>query len=81
MSACEKCWKDAHRGLHAGRSVPDEYQRLINERKDNPCTPEEQAGDSAKQCPGCGRMTIHQYTDEPMCGCVPSTGTDTTDPR
>ncbi len=69
MSACEKCWKDAH--LYAGLSVTDEYQRLINERKDNPCTPEEQAGDDAKECPSCKRMTVHQHTDEPMCGCAP----------
>ena len=36
MASCEKCWNDAQ-----GRA--EDYQQLIEERKDNPCTPEEQA--------------------------------------
>lgn len=68
MSACEKCWRDAHRGEHF--SVADEYARLIRERRNNPCTPEEQAGPDASECPRCHRMTLHQHTREPMCGCA-----------
>jgi len=40
-----------------------------------PCTPEEQAGAHAKPCPVCKRLTLHQYTGEPMCGCA-STNTN-----
>lgn len=64
MSACEKCWREAHRGEQF--SVADEYARLIDERRAHPCTPEEQAGPEAKVCPHCGTRTVHQYTDECM---------------
>jgi hypothetical protein len=70
MSACEKCWHDAH--VNPFASVADEYERLMNERREHPCTPEEQAGPDATQCPTCGRMTLHQHTREPMCGCAGS---------
>lgn len=59
MAACEKCWRDAHRG--PDYSVAEEYARLIRERNDHPCTPEEQAGPDATRCPKCNRMTVHQY--------------------
>lgn len=63
MSACEKCWLDAGGSSSA-------YQHLIEIRGlMNPCTPEQQAGIDAKQCPTCKRFTLHQYTREPMCGC------------
>jgi hypothetical protein len=63
MSACEKCWRDSQ-----GYLVP--YSQLLKERAgDHACTPEQQAGESATQCPSCKRMTLHQYTGEPMCGC------------
>ena len=63
MSACEKCWVDSQNAQH--------YMDLINERNaaGRPCTPEEQAGPGAQPCPSCKRMTLHQYTGEPMCGC------------
>jgi hypothetical protein len=67
MSACEKCWSDAHRGPQF--SVAEEYWRLLGERLEHPCTPEQQAGPGALECPTCGRKTLHQYTREPMCGC------------
>lgn len=38
-------------------------------RKVLKCTPEQQAGPGAEKCPGCGLMSIHQYTGEPICGC------------
>jgi len=70
MSSCEKCWRDAH-GTFLDEygnetNVPENYRRLMRERKDNPCTPEEQAGESAKECPMCKRKTLHQYTEECM---------------
>jgi hypothetical protein len=37
MSACEKCWSDAG-GVYA------RYLELLEERKDRPCAPEQQAG-------------------------------------
>lgn len=65
MSSCEKCWSDAYRPSLPGRQ-PERYAKLVKERD---CTPEEQAGPAAGTCPACGRQTLHQYTDEPMCGC------------
>lgn len=50
MSACEKCWGDAFTRAY-GRGDTDqatEYRRLLDERKDNPCTPEEQRGPVAE---------------------------------
>lgn len=70
MSACEKCWSDAH----TSDDVAARYNELIEERKANPCTPEQQAGPHAAPCPICGRRTLHQYTNEPMCGCRASEG-------
>jgi hypothetical protein len=37
MASCEKCWYDADGNY-------EEYIELIEERKDNPCSPFEQAG-------------------------------------
>jgi hypothetical protein len=65
VSACEKCWRDAHRS----DDVAAEYNRLIEERKVNPCTPEEQSGEDAGVCHSCGRKTLHQWTRECMAGC------------
>ncbi len=67
MSACEKCWSDAHSGPYA--DVPENYARLMKERKKNPCTPEQQAGPDFGECGRCGRKTLHQYTGECMAGC------------
>jgi hypothetical protein len=66
MSACEKCWTDSRFGA--------DYTRLLSERKDHPCTPEQQAGPDAGECPVCHRMTAHQHTGELMCGCEMSAG-------
>jgi hypothetical protein len=69
--SCEKCWHDAHTG-DPYRSVADEYARLIEERRDNPCTPEEQAGEDAERCPKCERMTVHQHVHVcVICGAKP----------
>ena len=71
MSSCEKCWADAHKTFvdpngFVINHVPDNYRRLMNERRNNPCTPEEQSGEFAKLCPLCKRKTIHQSTGECM---------------
>jgi len=43
---CEKCWGDAYRrSFFSGKDQIDCYHELLEERKNNPCTPEEQAGD------------------------------------
>lgn len=42
---CEKCWGDAYfryRFVDSGKSQSEHYRELLEERKDNPCTPEEQ---------------------------------------
>ena len=55
MAICEKCWADA-------MGIAEEYFQLLHERKDNPCTLEEQAGPEAQLCSYCNRMTVHTYT-------------------
>lgn len=51
MPSCEKCWQEA--GGDA-----DVYTRLMQVRN---CTPEEQAGPEATECPECKRRTVHQH--------------------
>lgn len=68
MPSCEKCWSDAHAD-YPYCNVAETYDRLINERKDNPCTPEQQAGEFATHCPKCDRRAVHQYCHVCMaCG-------------
>lgn len=46
MTACEKCWGDAYmRSRATGKSQGECYAELLKERKNTPCTPEQQAGD------------------------------------
>lgn len=49
MASCEKCWSES-------TSVEDYYELI----KTNKCTPEEEAGTDAEDCPKCKRKTIHQ---------------------
>lgn len=66
MSSCERCWADSYiPGGPVGKRN-ERYSRLIRKRD---CTPEQQAGPDAAECPACGRESIHQVTGEPMCGC------------
>jgi hypothetical protein len=45
VSTCEKCWADASADAHhRGGTTTDHYHRLLKERAESPCTPEEQAG-------------------------------------
>lgn len=54
MPACEKCWRDAYyRSRATGHSQSECYAKLLEERRDNPCSPKEQAGqfwDEERQC-------------------------------
>jgi hypothetical protein len=54
MSSCEKCWNDAGmRSMENGLSKTENYFMLLKERENNPCTPQQQAGqfwDEEKQC-------------------------------
>jgi len=55
IHCCEKCWGDAYmRSLDDPyKDQAEHYTDLLNERKDNPCTPREQAGqwwNEEKQC-------------------------------
>ena len=46
MASCEKCWSDAGWAAHLrGGDKVDHYHRLLEERKDSPCSPEEQCGE------------------------------------
>lgn len=46
MSCCEKCWSDAcFKSRSTGKSKTECYHEFLEERKDNPCTLEEQAGE------------------------------------
>jgi hypothetical protein len=46
MASCEKCWVDSYkRSMETGKSRSECYFELLEERKDNPCSPQEQAGD------------------------------------
>jgi len=54
MAGCERCWGDAFsRSYGTGRSQAECYQEILLERKDNPCSPRDQAGqfwDEENQC-------------------------------
>ena len=43
---CEKCWGDAwFLSQVNGKPQAENYHALLEERKDNPCSPEDQLGD------------------------------------
>lgn len=45
MTVCEKCWADAYmRSLASGKSQTEEYEKLLEERREHPCSKEEQEG-------------------------------------
>lgn len=68
MSSCEKCWRDSASERITGHGPT--YSDLMEQRKSRPCTPEQQAGEEAGDCPVCGRKTMHQFTSELMCDCA-----------
>jgi hypothetical protein len=71
MASCEKCWNDSFTLTYGTSEDRVEcYQQLIKERN---CTPEEQAGPDANQCPICKRKAVHQIINECIaCGYKPS---------
>jgi hypothetical protein len=45
VSCCEKCWEDAWTiCLFSNKTQSECYHELLEERKNNPCSPKEQAG-------------------------------------
>jgi hypothetical protein len=61
MASCEKCWSDAYfKSRYSGKDQAECYSELIKKRENDPCTPEEQAGEDAEICPECNSKTIHQ---------------------
>ena len=45
MASCEKCYEDAQRIMRTtGKPIEVAYAELLESRKDNPCTPGQQAG-------------------------------------
>ena len=64
MASCERCWAEAFRLSYVGpKSQAEYYFELIQKRN---CTPEQQAGPDAQECPVCHRKTIHQVIGECM---------------
>lgn len=50
MACCEKCWGDAYiRMRETGKEQSVCYHELLEERKDNPCTLEQQAGTDRRE--------------------------------
>lgn len=47
MPMCEKCWADAYMRMlsRPSKSQAEHYFDLLEERKDNPCTPRQQSGE------------------------------------
>ena len=71
MASCEKCWADAYKRsrIYPEKCQAEHYRDLIKERENNPCTPEEQAGNDATICPKCKRKSVHQIINVCMsCG-------------
>ena len=63
MPCCERCWSMA-------RGQADEYHRQLAA---NQCSPEQQAGPEATDCPKCQRKTVHQYAKVcTACGWTPA---------
>jgi hypothetical protein len=46
MAMCERCWRDAYMRemANTSKSQSQHYHDLIEERKDHPCTEDEQKG-------------------------------------
>lgn len=71
MSSCEKCWGDAYvMSLTTWKDQADCYRELIQERNDNPCTPEEQAGeywDEELQCDRRSFERVRRLNERNIC--------------
>ena len=71
MPSCERCWADSAMARYHGDT--EAYARLLKDRGPSGCTPEQQAGPDAAECPSCHRMTLHQHCGVCMAGCDGST--------
>jgi hypothetical protein len=51
MSCCEKCWQDAYMRMMANpeKSQAEHYSELLEERKNSPCSAEEQRKGSTRR--------------------------------
>lgn len=61
MAACEKCWEDAwyrSQFVNPIKSQPEHYAELLEERKDNPCSPREAAGQFWDEEHQCNRLDL-----------------------
>lgn len=67
MASCERCWERSHViARETGIEQTEEYRRLVLV---NDCTPEQQAGPEASECPKCQTRTVHQHTHQcTACG-------------
>ena len=67
MASCERCWEASHFvAREAGIEQSEAYRQLVLQ---NDCTPEQQAGLCARECPTCGTKTVHQHTGQCIaCG-------------
>jgi hypothetical protein len=73
MPSCERCWTDSALARYMGDT--DAYYQLVEQRGPTGCTPEQQAGPDATECPRCRRMTQHQHCQVCMVpGCAPIDG-------
>jgi len=58
MAICEKCWSEASaRAANLGGNSVMHYDEIIEEKKQAPCSPEEQCGD------------LHVITSDHGCRC------------
>lgn len=58
---CERCWNDAYtQARMSGQSQADVYRQLLDERKDDPCTPEQQVGRAERDADATRSATIQQ---------------------
>lgn len=69
MSSCEKCWANSYRPGAATYTSASQADVYMEEIATHSCTPEQQAGSMATECPKCNRMCLHQHTQQCMNGC------------
>ncbi len=57
--ACEKCWTDAFRRhlQNPFKGQAEHYRELVEERKDNPCSPADQLGERTTETNDEGLVT------------------------
>ena len=58
---CEKCWDEAAaRAYGTCRDQYEVYREILEERKDSPCSPKEQAGDWWDEQNQCDKRLIKE---------------------